>query len=237
MDSLLLLGFFIGMRHAVEADHVAAVASLVNGNQSLKQIIQQGSVWGIGHTMTLFLFGSIVISMDTIIPESFAMGLEMAVGVMLIILGTDVLYRIKKNKIHFHSHQHDNGNVHFHVHSHKGESQPRHELSAHKHQHPQIFPLRALMIGMMHGMAGSAAVILLALGTVTTPQQGMLYILIFGLGSIAGMALLSMIICIPIRFSSRQPIFSYQLFQTVLGVLTIGLGVFVINENSAVLLI
>jgi hypothetical protein len=123
------------------------------------------------------------------------------------------------------------------VHSHKGESQPRHELSAHKHQQPQIFPLRALMIGMMHGMAGSAAVILLALGTVTTPQQGMLYILIFGLGSIAGMALLSMIISIPIRFSSRQPIFSYQLFQTVLGVLTIGLGVFVINENSTVLLI
>lgn len=237
MDSLLLLGFFIGMRHAIEADHVAAVASLVNGNQSLKQIIQQGSVWGIGHTMTLFLFGSIVISMDTVIPESFAMGLEMAVGVMLIILGADVLLRIKKNKIHFHSHQHDNDYVHFHAHSHEGEPQARHELSAHKHQHTQNFPLRALMIGMMHGMAGSAAVILLALGTVTTPQQGMLYILVFGLGSIAGMALLSIIISIPIRFTSRQPIFSYQLFQTILGVLTIGLGVFVINENSAVLLI
>ncbi len=237
MGNLLLIGLFIGMRHALEADHVAAVASLTSQKQSLAHTIKQGAVWGMGHTLTLFLFGSIVIFMETIVPEDLAQGLEMAVGLMLVLLGADVLRRVIRNKIHFHSHQHSDGNSHFHAHSHAGESRRQHKASAHGHQHPQGFPLRALMVGMMHGMAGSAAVILLALETVSSPLQGMLYILTFGVGSIFGMALLSVIISFPLRLSATRLTWAHNSLQVIVGTLTMGLGIFVLFENSTLLAI
>ncbi len=238
MGSLLLIGLFIGMRHALEADHVAAVASLMNNRQSLRQTIKQGGVWGLGHTITLFLFGSIVIFMDRVIPEYLASGLELAVGVMLILLGSHVLYRLLRDRVHFHGHRHagGDGEYHFHVHSHAGESRSQHDPSRHQHQHPHGFPLRALFVGMMHGMAGSAAVILLALGAVTSPTQGMLYILAFGVGSIFGMALLSAIISIPLRASAQRLTWMHNGFQLLTGTITFGLGVLVLYSNTSALI-
>jgi cytochrome c biogenesis protein CcdA len=235
MGSLLLIGLFIGMRHALEADHVAAVASLVSRKQSLAYTIKQGSAWGLGHTITLFLFGSVVIFMDMVLPEHLAKGLETAVGLMLVLLGADVLRRVIRDKVHFHSHQHANGHHHFHAHSHAGESRARHDASQHDHEHPRGFPLRALAVGLMHGMAGSAAVILLALETVTSPLQGVLYILTFGIGSMLGMALLSVVISIPMRLSAKRLAWAHNAFQVSVGALTIGLGVLVLYENSAIL--
>jgi len=235
MGSLLLIGLFIGIRHALEADHIAAVASLMNGRQSLRHTIKQGGVWGLGHTITLFLFGSIVIFMDRVIPEHLASGLEMAVGVMLILLGFNVLYRLIRDRVHFHGHRHGEGEYHFHAHSHAGECSSQHDPSRHEHNHLQGFPLRALFVGMMHGMAGSAAVILLALGTVTSPMQGMFYILAFGIGSIFGMALLSVIISIPLRASARRMSWMHNGFQLITGTFTIGLGFLVLYSNSSFL--
>ncbi|NOZ36649.1 MAG: urease accessory protein [Gammaproteobacteria bacterium] len=235
MGSLLLIGLFLGMRHAMEADHVAAVASLTSRNQSLAHTIKQGAAWGMGHTITLFLFGSVVIFMDTVIPADFAKGLEMAVGLMLVLLGIDVLRRVIRDRIHFHAHLHDNGARHFHAHSHAGEPRSQHDASAHTHQHPRGFPLRALMVGMMHGMAGSAAVIVLALGTVDSPAQGLLYILIFGIGSIFGMALLSVIISFPMRLSAKRLTWAHNSLQILVGMMTIGLGAFVVYTNRAIL--
>ncbi len=235
MGSILLIGLFIGMRHALEADHVAAVASLVSGKQSLAHTIRQGSVWGLGHTITLFVFGSVVIFMDAVMPEHLAKGLEVAVGVMLVLLGADVLRRVIRDRVHFHGHRHVNGNKHFHAHSHTGEPRARHSSSRHDHPHPQGFPLRALMVGLMHGMAGSAAVILLALQTVGSPLQGMLYILVFGIGSMLGMALLSVVISIPMLMSARRLSWAHNVFQILVGLLTIGLGLMVVYENSSLL--
>ncbi len=235
MSSLLLIGLFIGMRHALEADHVAAVASLVNGRQTLAHTIWQGTIWGLGHTVTLLLFGSIVLFMDGVMSARLAGGLEMAVGVMLVLLGGDVLRRVIRDRVHFHGHRHGDGKHHFHAHSHAGESRAEHNVSRHHHQHPQGFPLRALAVGLMHGMAGSAAVILLALQTVTSPVDGILYILVFAVGSMLGMALLSVVISIPLLLSARRLTWAHNAFQALLGVLTVGLGVLVIYENSAVL--
>jgi len=204
MTSLLLIGLLIGMRHALEADHVAAVASLTHHNQSLSQAVRLGVAWGLGHTITLFLFGSVVLLMDNVIPVDIAEGLEMAVGGMLILLGADLLRRIYRDQIHFHHHQHQDDPPHFHLHSHAGEHRRHHQASPHNHQHLQGFPLRALLIGLMHGMAGSAVVILLALETVSSPLQGMFYILMFGMGSIIGMALLSVVISIPMKLSAKR---------------------------------
>lgn len=159
MGTLLLLGFLLGMRHALEADHVAAVATLTTSTNTLGSAIKQGAVWGMGHTITLFLFGSVVLLSNSIIPEDMAQALEFAVGVMLIVLGIDVLRKILKDKVHFHVHQH--GDLrHFHAHKHAPGTS--HSSDSHEHRHDR-FPRKALFIGLMHGMAGSAALILLTL--------------------------------------------------------------------------
>ncbi len=197
---ILIVGFLLGMKHATEADHLAAVATLATGQHSLAQTMHQGIAWGIGHTLTLMLFGGIVLALGTSIPEYMAQGLELVVGLMLIALGADVLRRLVQRRIHFHVHSHESSVKHVHVHSHVGEG--AHRYSLHHHIHREKLPLRALAVGMMHGMAGSAALILLSLGAVQSFSMGLLYIVLFGAGSIAGMALLSVAIAIPLRLSA-----------------------------------
>ena len=226
MTTLLLLGFLIGMRHALEADHVAAVASLATRSQSIGETIRHGAVWGVGHTITLFLFGSIVIWMDTVMPEQLARWLELAVGVMLILLGIDVLRRIIQEKVHFHLHRHADGETHFHAHSHAGEK--NHDPDRHHHQHQTRFPIRALFVGLMHGMAGSAALILLTIETIQSPWTGMLYIALFGIGSIIGMAALSAAIAVPLRASEKSLTWLHNGLHSIIGITTITIGVSVI---------
>jgi len=221
--SLLTLGFLIGMRHAVDTDHLAAVASLVTRSRTMGDTIRQGAVWGIGHTLTLFVFCSLVLLLDAVIPETLAQGLEFMVGLMLLGLGIDVLRRLLREQIHFHVHRHEDGTLHFHAHSHAGEAD---HPAVHSHHHAGAhgFPFRALIVGMMHGMAGSAALILLTLQTVHSPLTGMAYIALFGVGSIAGMAVLSVIIAFPLRYSAGGLNWLHNGLQAVIGIITLAAG-------------
>ncbi|MBL4710925.1 MAG: sulfite exporter TauE/SafE family protein [Gammaproteobacteria bacterium] len=228
MLSLLFIGLLIGMRHALEADHVAAVASLATSTSSLKSAIKHGAVWGLGHTITLSLFGSIVILTDSVMPENLALGLEFAVGIMLVVLGVDVIRRMLRDRIHFHTHQHNNQQQHFHAHKHANEK--THNPKKHEHKHAKQFPVKALFIGIMHGMAGSAALILLTLQTVSSPWTGMLYMLLFGIGSIVGMAILSVIIAIPLKHSATGLTWLNNGLQGVIGFATIIIGVALIYD-------
>jgi ABC-type nickel/cobalt efflux system permease component RcnA len=228
VTSLLALGFLIGMRHALEADHLAAVATLATRSQSVADTIKQGAAWGLGHTVTLFLFGSVVLLLDTVVPERLAQVLEFAVGVMLIVLGLDVLRRVAKQRVHFHMHRHADGVEHFHAHAHSSAKQ--HDPAHHEHPHPQGFPVRALLVGLMHGMAGSTALILLTLETVNSPATGVFYIALFGLGSIAGMAALSVLIAVPLRCSARGLTWLHNGLQSVIGIATVALGGIIIYE-------
>ena len=232
MLGVILLGFLIGIQHAMEADHVAAVASLATRNKSVGDTARQGAAWGIGHAATLFLVGGFVLVMDTLVPEHFAQGLELAVGFMLVLLGADVLRRLMRDRIHFHQHQHGE-TVHFHAHSHKS-GQP-HKQDPHQHEHFKSFPLRALFVGMMHGMAGSAALIILALNSVASIGLGMLYIALFGIGSILGMTVLAIVISLPLRYSSRSFTWAHNGLKLAVGVVTIGLGSRLIYEVGVVL--
>jgi len=226
--SLLLLGLLIGMRHAVESDHVAAVATLATHSRSMTEAVRQGAAWGVGHALTLFLFGSIVLVLDTVMPAALAQVLELVVGIMLVGLGIDVLYRVIREKVHFHVHRHTDGNSHFHAHSHAGEE--THDPARHRHEHPAGFPVRALLVGLMHGMAGSAALILLTLQTVRSPLLGLIYIALFGLGSMIGMALLSVAIAIPLRASARGMTWLHNALQVVVGVATVTIGTALVTE-------
>ncbi len=229
MLSLLFLGFLIGMRHALEADHLAAVASISSRETSIRATVRHGAVWGLGHTTTLFLFGSIVLWMDTVMPEALAEGLEMAVGVMLVLLGLDVLRRVIRDRIHYHAHRHGDGRQHFHAHSHAGEG--RHRESHHEHRHGP-FPWRTLFIGFMHGMAGSAALILLTLQSLDSVWLGMLYMLLFGVGSIFGMAAVSSVVALPLAVSARRLTWMHNGLQTAIGLFTLSLGGWIIYRIS-----
>ena len=233
MSSLLLLGFMIGMRHALDADHLAAVAAITTQqNNSIRSSIRHGLVWGLGHTITLFLFGSVIIWMDTVVPEKLTWFLQIGVGLMLIALGLDVLRRVIRDRIHYHIHRHNHSNAHIHAHSHQAE--PVHELSEHDHSHDHHFPVRTLMIGLMHGMAGSAALILLTMETVDTLWLGLWYMLLFGIGSMLGMAILSIIIAIPLKASAKGLTWMHNGLQAMIGLLTTGLGFSIVYQLGQV---
>lgn len=219
MGSLLLLSFLVGMKHALEADHVAAVASLATRSRSVGETVRMGAAWGLGHTVTLLGFGMVVLFLDTVVPEQLARALELAVGIMLVILGIDVLRRLVTERVHFHAHEHSGDVRHFHAHSHRHE--PAH---VHRHQHPGPQRLRAFLVGLMHGMAGSAALILLTLGATRSVPQGVASIAVFGVGSTLGMALLSAVISVPLRHSARSLTWAHRGLQGMVGTLTAGLG-------------
>ncbi|MDQ6997646.1 MAG: urease accessory protein [Mariprofundus sp.] len=223
MLEILFIGFLLGMRHAIESDHVAAVASLVTRTASISESIRLGSVWGLGHTITLFIFGSTVMLLDSMIPEQVAMMLEFTVAIMLVILGADVLRRAMQKHLHFHTHSHQDGTVHFHAHNHI--SNTIHTSSDHEHRHATTpFPMRALLVGIMHGMAGSAALIVLTMQSVHSFSMGLIYIALFGIGSIAGMALLSIAIILPLRHSSMRFSGLHQYLLIGIGTATLLLG-------------
>jgi ABC-type nickel/cobalt efflux system permease component RcnA len=146
---------------------------------------------------------------------------------MLVLLGADALYRLRRSRIHFHAHRHADGVAHFHAHSHRGEGAP-HDPARHEHPHPRGFPARALLVGMVHGMAGSAALVLLSLEALRSPAWGLLYIAIFGLGSILGMAVLSAAIAVPLRLSSRHLTRAHDGLSAAVGLATLVLGCYIV---------
>lgn len=225
---ILIAGFLLGMKHAAEADHLAAMATLATQQNSITQTMKQGVAWGIGHTLTLMLFGGIVLALGTSIPEHMAQALELVVGLMLVALGADVLRRLVQRRIHFHVHSHESSVKHMHAHSHIGEG--AHSDSQHRHRHGRRLPLRALAVGMMHGMAGSAALILLSLGAVQSFSMGLLYLALFGVGSIIGMALLSVAIAIPLRLTAGYLGWLHNGMVALVGGFTCVLGVLMVYQ-------
>ena len=232
---ILLLGFLLGMKHATESDHLAAVATLATRSSSVGQTVRQGVAWGIGHTLTLTLIGAAMLIVGKSIRADVAQVLELGVAVMLIALGVDVLRRLMRKRVHFHIHEHDGGvrHLHAHSHTHRDAASPvwlLHRRRPHVHSHHAPLPIRALAIGIMHGMAGSAALILLSLEAVQSFPMGMLYILLFGAGSIAGMALLSAAIAIPLRFSARGMSGLHRGLTFLAGGFSVALGLHMVYE-------
>lgn len=230
MTGILFLGFLIGMRHALEADHITAVAVLATRAKTVRQALPLGVMWGLGHTLTLFAFGAIIVLLDTNLPPKFALMLEALVGVMLVGLGVDVLYRLIRKRIHFHIHGHDGGSRHIHAHSHEGDK--AHDSSAHRHEHFKGLSARALAVGMMHGLAGSAALVLLTMQTLEPVSTRILYIVLFGLGSMAGMGLLSFVIAVPMRYAANSMTWAYSGLSAMLGLFSVGLGVLTIHHSG-----
>jgi hypothetical protein len=212
----VLLGFFLGMRHATDPDHVIAVTTIVARHRQRGGAAIIGAVWGIGHTLTILIVGAGIILLGWTITPRVGLSLELAVGVMLCVLGFMNIAGIGAQITETGSpggHDHTGAHVHAHphgdyVHTHAHE----HDPESHPHR-PEQTPLarldrrfgslgayqlvRPLVVGVVHGLAGSAAVALLVLTTIRDPRWAMLYLLIFGLGTVAGMMLITAAIAWP----------------------------------------
>ena len=225
--TILGFGFLIGLKHATEADHLAAVSTIVAERKSLWSSMMIGGFWGLGHTISLFLAGILVLLLNFEISERTERFLEFGVGVMLFLLGLNVLRKLLQGgKLHFHAHEHG---AREHVHPHIHESAIADEPHSH---HGFSFSPRSVVIGMIHGLAGSAALMLLIIPTIESRIVGLLYIIIFGIGSIGGMMLMSFLVGLPFHFTaSRYNRFNY-LLQSVAGLVSIGLGLYIIYEKG-----
>jgi hypothetical protein len=229
MFGILGLGFLLGMQHALEADHIAAVSSIAARRSHIGDIVKHGLTWGLGHTLTLFAFAGAAILLGHAIPGTIARPIETAVGIMLVGLGAQLLWRLWRDRVHFHRHGHGDGTVHFHAHSHAGETTV-HARAAHAHQHG--FRWRTLLVGLMHGMAGSAALLVLAVSQASSPAIGLGYVALFGIGSMIGMGALSTLIAVPIAVSARWLTFANRGLQGAVGLVTVAIGVRTIVETA-----
>ena len=222
MLGILGLGFLLGMQHALEADHVAAVSSIAARRTEVGDIVKHGLTWGLGHTLTLFVFAGAALVLGHAIPEHLAQPIETAVGVMLVGLGVHVLWRLWRDRVHFHQHSHGDGIVHVHAHSHAGEAIP-HARAPHGHAHG--FRWRTLLVGLMHGMAGSAALLVLTVSQAPSVASGLGYVALFGVGSMIGMGALSTVIAVPLAVSARWLTWANSGLQGAVGLVTIAIGV------------
>jgi hypothetical protein len=218
---ILLLGLLTGLRHSMEADHIAAVLSVVaSSHKNIKRASMLGAIWGLGHTMSLFVAGLVVLLLAVNISETISSRLEFGVGIMLLFLGFTTLtgwsigkffkgLRHQKSS-HKHIHYHQGNIVHSHGHIHDNE---------HKHGH------KSLIIGMVHGMAGSGALLLIVLSTINSIPLGLAYIAIFGAGSIGGMAGVSTLMGIPfVKLSNSAKISIALRYAAAITTLAIGAG-------------
>ena len=217
--TILMLGFVLGLRHALDTDHIAAVATVLAQRPSWRASSLVGLSWGLGHTVVLLLVGALVLVLRVPIPEPIAMAAEFAVGVMLVVLGGLLGIKLVKEQWHMHQHDHD-GAKHVHLHSHV-------ESPGHGHSHWWRESVRPLCIGMAHGLAGSAALLLLVVASAHSVMEGLVYITVFGCGSILGMMLIGLILSFPVVWSLRlgQPVFLAVQGVACLGSVGIGLSI------------
>ena len=214
MDSalpLLGLGFVLGLKHATEADHLVAVTSVVSEHGSVWRSAAVGGLWGLGHTAALFAAGVALIVLRVTIPSGVRVALELSVALMIVLLGTRILYLVlrRRHDAHVHSHAHDGGRTHTHLHFHdRSDSHPA--AGAHAVSHPRhrgLWGWRPFAVGVVHGLAGSAALTLFVLTEVMSGGSrllGFAYLFLFGVGSVGGMLLMSVLIGLPFALTAAR---------------------------------
>jgi ABC-type nickel/cobalt efflux system permease component RcnA len=217
--SMLAFGLVFGLKHAVEADHLAAVSTIVSERKSLLSSSLVGGLWGLGHTISLLIAGAAILLFHVKIGERTVLALEFCVGLMLIGLGANGLRKLLGGgTIHTHLHRHGY-RAHFHPHFHREPA----ESAQHTH-HGLSLNARPLLVGMVHGIAGSTALMLLVLSTVSSRAVGFAFIALFGVGSIAGMMMMSLLVSIPLQLTANRFKRTHRAVQTLTAIFSLGLG-------------
>jgi high-affinity nickel-transport protein len=246
--SIIAIGFFLGMRHATDPDHVIAVTTIVSRQNKISRAAWTGIFWGVGHTLTIFVVGTGIILFGVVIPARLGLSMELSVALMLVLLGAmnvvafmrsaRSIAKVQNGAATVHSHPHSHGDyIHTHPHAHAPEAHPHAADKTPVARMDRLFgkigiyrQLRPLLIGIVHGLAGSAAVALLVLTTIRGPRWAVAYLLVFGIGTVAGMMLITMSIASAFTFFGRKHAnFSVRL-GLVSGLLSLAFGLLLVYQ-------
>jgi hypothetical protein len=247
--AILLLGFFLGMRHATDPDHVVAVTTIVSRERTMLHATLIGALWGLGHTFTILAVGSAIILFKLTIPARLGLSMELSVGLMLILLGVLNLTGVLRRAIEWITIRQLGPGAHSHfllgrwmVHTHDEDGEPiLMDSVSMLGWAPQWWKqlglfhiLRPLLVGIVHGLAGSAAVALLVLTTISRPSWAIGYLLIFGLGTVAGMMLITAAIALPFAYSLRHFVRLNRGLAMASGLVSVAFGLFLCYQTGFV---
>jgi high-affinity nickel permease len=217
--AILGLGFVLGLRHALDVDHLVAVSALVSQRRGLWRSSLIGVLWGLGHTAALLAAGVAVIALHAEIPPRAAQLLELGVAVMLVGLGLNLLWTLwRGGTIHLHAHEHG-GHRHLHAHRHDAGQAP-----SDAHHHTVRSARRPFLVGIVHGLAGSAALMLAVLATIPSPAIAVAYILVFGVGSVGGMMIMSTLLGVPLAIAAERFTRAELALRAVAGLGSVAVG-------------
>ncbi len=226
LDTLtfLTLGVLLGARHALDADHIAAMTTLLSREPCLKTSGLIGLAWGVGHSLTVVGAGLVLIAFEVTVPAAAAQAIEFAVGLMLVGLGLSLGVRMINDGWHVHGHEHD-GTRHWHLHRH-------HETTVrdHDHHHWMRLSVRPLLVGMGHGLAGTATLALVVASAVSSFGGAAVYLVAFGLGSVMGMMVTALAVSVPLVMSAALGRQAQTVLQGLASVGSVGLGLFIMAE-------
>ena len=218
LAAAVILGFLLGLKHATDADHVVAVATIVNDSKNIQRGLWIGASWGIGHTTPLLIIGIFILLFKEVFLDQYdriSHVFEFGVGIMLVFLGIQVYWNLRKSQLHAHEHKHDNG-LHVHIHGTHEPTEDPHRKVDHGFLRfgKPVFRLKSFTIGMVHGLAGSAAVMLALLPTISSFWIGVLYLVLFGIGTVLSMSLITLLLGIPFALTGS----SKKLYAGVSGI-------------------
>ena len=240
--SLLLLGLVLGMRHATDADHIVAIATIVSRQRTMRGSMLIGAAWGIGHTITVMAVGGAIILFGAVIPPWLGLSMEFAVGLMLVVLGVVTLTGLgrgvgRRGGAHDHVHSHGDY-VHRHPHGHRpgdhghaDEATPLAVLDRSWLGGLRVYQwLRPFAVGLVHGLAGSAAIALLVVTIIREPMLAVAYLFLFGIGTIGGMMLITLLLVVPFALTAvNLPRFNWQL-GVASGLISFAFGLFLVYD-------
>lgn len=261
--SIIAIGFFLGMRHATDPDHVVAVTTIVTRQRQLTRAALTGAFWGLGHTVTILVVGALIILFNVVIPTRIGLSMEFSVALMLIVLGVMNVVAFMRTSSAIaadavademtseaavdnevagdrvqHSHAHSHGDfVHRHSHSHADGAHTHHSRSKTLVMMDRVFgklalyrPIRPFIVGVVHGLAGSAAVALLVLTQIRDPKWAVAYLLVFGIGTVGGMMLITLSMASAFQFLGKgQKRFSQRL-ALASGLLSLAFGMLLVYQ-------
>jgi ABC-type nickel/cobalt efflux system permease component RcnA len=243
--SLIALGFFLGMRHATDPDHIIAVSTIVTRQRTLRGGVLIGGLWAMGHTLTILVGGAAIIVFRVAIPPALGLTMEMTVAVMLVALGVWNVIGLRPQLVgraETHSHAHRHGDyVHTHghghgpdEHGHREDATPQAWLDRHLAGLSLYQALRPVVIGVVHGLAGSAGVALLVLATIAEPRWALGYLALFGVGTIVGMLVITLIIAAPMTLAARRLTYVQRHLRLASGLVSLAFGLFLAYEIGVV---